>query len=140
MSHDLSLAQKAAWHLARTLMTPVVLFQVDDEFGVLPADELDDADVEILFEYDPIAAAGRFTELTFLPIEFRRRAAPPSFLERPLAAPSRPGPGGARQSAQRLRRPSLRFGPPGALPAFLLRPDGPRDGAAIGAAPRTGGS
>lgn len=53
MSHDLILAQKAAWHLARTLMTPVVLFQVDDEFGVQPADELDDADVVILFEYDP---------------------------------------------------------------------------------------
>lgn len=51
MSHDLTLAQKAAWHLARTLMAPVVLFQVDD--GILPADELDDADVEILFEYDP---------------------------------------------------------------------------------------
>ena len=53
MSHDLTLAQKVAWHLARTLMAPVILFLVDDEFGVLPADELDDADVEILFEYDP---------------------------------------------------------------------------------------
>jgi hypothetical protein len=53
MSHDPTLAQKAAWHLARTLMTPVILFQVDDEFGILPADELDDAEVEILFEYDP---------------------------------------------------------------------------------------
>lgn len=53
MSNDLSLAQKHAWHLARTLMAPVVLFQSDDEYGVLPADELDDADVEILFEYDP---------------------------------------------------------------------------------------
>ena len=53
MSHDLTRAQKAAWHLARTLMTPVVLFQVDDGFGVLPADELDDADVDILLEYDP---------------------------------------------------------------------------------------
>ena len=53
MSHNLELAQKAAWHLTRPLMAPVVLFQVDDEFGVLPADELDDADVEILFEYDP---------------------------------------------------------------------------------------
>lgn len=53
MSHDLILAQKAAWSLARTLMAPVILFQVDDEFGVIPADELDDADVEILFEYDP---------------------------------------------------------------------------------------
>ncbi|MBZ9747683.1 hypothetical protein LB516_20775 [Mesorhizobium sp. CO1-1-7] len=53
MSHDLTLAQKAAWHLARTLMAPVVLFQVDAEFGILPADELDDAEVEILCEYDP---------------------------------------------------------------------------------------
>lgn len=53
MSHDLTLVQKAAWHLARTLMTPVVLFQVDAEYGILPADELDDAHVEILFEYDP---------------------------------------------------------------------------------------
>ncbi|TGS14236.1 hypothetical protein EN852_013445 [Mesorhizobium sp. M2E.F.Ca.ET.209.01.1.1] len=53
MSHDLILAQKAAWSLARTLMAPVILFQVDDEFGVLPADELDGADVDILFEYDP---------------------------------------------------------------------------------------
>ncbi|RRH99695.1 hypothetical protein EH240_17985 [Mesorhizobium tamadayense] len=53
MSHDLILAQKAAWSLARTLMAPVILFQVDDEFGILPADELDGADVDILFEYDP---------------------------------------------------------------------------------------
>ena len=53
MSHDLTLAHKAAWHLARTLMAPVILFLVDDEFGILPADELDGADVEILFEYDP---------------------------------------------------------------------------------------
>ncbi|MBZ9759158.1 hypothetical protein LB524_28110 [Mesorhizobium sp. ESP6-5] len=53
MSHDLILAQKAAWSLACTLMVPVILFQVDNEFGVMPADELDDADVEILVEYDP---------------------------------------------------------------------------------------
>ena len=53
MSHDLSLAQKHAWRLARTLMTPVVLFQSDDAYGVLPADEVDDAEVDILFEYDP---------------------------------------------------------------------------------------
>jgi hypothetical protein len=57
MSHDLTLAQNAAWNLARTLMAPVILFQVDDEFGILPADELDGADVEILFEYDPYSGA-----------------------------------------------------------------------------------
>jgi len=60
MSQDLTLAQKAAWNLARTLMAPVVLFQVGTKFGVLPADELDDADVEILVEYDPYSG-GRLT-------------------------------------------------------------------------------
>lgn len=34
MSDDLTLAQKHAWNLARTLMAPVVLFRTDDEFGV----------------------------------------------------------------------------------------------------------
>jgi hypothetical protein len=53
MSHDLSLAQKHAWNLARTLMIPIVLFKSDDEYGVLPADEVEDADIIILFEYDP---------------------------------------------------------------------------------------
>lgn len=53
MSHNLELAQKAAWHLARTLMTTVILFQSDDEYGVLPEDELDDAEVDALYVYDP---------------------------------------------------------------------------------------
>lgn len=53
MSHNLELAQKHAWNLARTLMAPVILFQVDNEFGVIPADELDGAEIETLFEYDP---------------------------------------------------------------------------------------
>ncbi len=53
MHHDLSLAQKHAWNLARTLMIPVILFKSDDEYGVLPADEVDDAEIVILFEYDP---------------------------------------------------------------------------------------
>ena len=52
MSHDLSLAQNHAWNLARTLMVPVILFKVDDEYGVMPADELDDAEIEPLLEYD----------------------------------------------------------------------------------------
>ena len=33
MSHNLELAQKHAWNLARTLMTTVILFQSDDEYG-----------------------------------------------------------------------------------------------------------
>lgn len=53
MSHDLSFAQNHAWNLARTLMVPVILFKVDGEYGVMPADDLDDDDVEPLFEYDP---------------------------------------------------------------------------------------
>ncbi|RUV41173.1 hypothetical protein EOD29_23750 [Mesorhizobium sp. M1A.T.Ca.IN.004.03.1.1] len=53
MSHNLSLAQSHAFQLARTLMVPVTLFQVDGEYGVLPSDELDDADVIVLHEYDP---------------------------------------------------------------------------------------
>ncbi|MGA0564810.1 hypothetical protein ACO2RV_20370 [Ancylobacter sp. VNQ12] len=55
MSNDLSLAQDAAFQLARTLMVPVTLFRSGDEFGVLPSDELDGDDVIILFEYDPYA-------------------------------------------------------------------------------------
>jgi len=53
MSHNLELAQKHAWNLARTLMTTVILFRSDDEYGVLPADEIEDAEVEALYEYDP---------------------------------------------------------------------------------------
>jgi hypothetical protein len=35
-------------------MVPVTLFQVDGEYGVLPSDELDDADgLELICEYDP---------------------------------------------------------------------------------------
>ncbi|TIR50633.1 MAG: hypothetical protein E5X53_19065 [Mesorhizobium sp.] len=57
MSHNLELAQKHAWKLARTLMTTVILFQSDDQYGVLPEDELEDAEVTRLFEYDPYTGA-----------------------------------------------------------------------------------
>lgn len=57
MSHNLELAQKHAWNLARTLMTTVILFQSDDEYGVLPADEISDGEVTALFEYDPYSGA-----------------------------------------------------------------------------------
>lgn len=53
MSHDLALAQSNAFELARTLMVPVTLFEVDGEYGVMPSDELDDADVLVVYEYDP---------------------------------------------------------------------------------------
>lgn len=54
MPHDLSFAQDRAFNLARTLMVPVTLFQVDGEYGVLPSDEIDDGDaLDIVHEYDP---------------------------------------------------------------------------------------
>lgn len=57
MSHNLELAQKHAWNLARTLMTTVILFQSDDEYCVLPETELEDGEVTPLFEYDPYTGA-----------------------------------------------------------------------------------
>lgn len=53
MSYNLELAQKHAWSLSRTLMTTIVLFQSDHEYGVLPEDELDGTEIEALFVYDP---------------------------------------------------------------------------------------
>ncbi|MGF0524464.1 hypothetical protein ACQEDT_23425 [Agrobacterium pusense] len=54
MNTDLSLAQKHAFQLSRTLMVPVILFRSGDEFGVLPSDELDDEDdLQIVHEYEP---------------------------------------------------------------------------------------
>ncbi len=54
MSHDLAVAQQHAFQLARILMVPVTLFQVDGEFGVLPSDELDaDDDLDVINEFDP---------------------------------------------------------------------------------------
>jgi hypothetical protein len=54
MAQDLSLAQRHAFALSRTLMVPITLFRSGDEFGVLPSDELDDEDdLEIVHEYFP---------------------------------------------------------------------------------------
>ena len=44
MSNDLVLAQSHAFALARTLMVAVTVFQIDGAYGVLPSDEIDDAD------------------------------------------------------------------------------------------------
>ncbi|MHA6687247.1 hypothetical protein [Mesorhizobium sp. A556] len=53
MSHNLSLAQNHAYDLARTLMIPVTPFKVDDEYGVMPSEYLEDGEVEVIHEYDP---------------------------------------------------------------------------------------
>ena len=53
MSHNLTLAQNHAFDLARTLMVPVVLFEVDDEFGVMVSSEYDGEQDAIVHDYDP---------------------------------------------------------------------------------------
>ena len=53
MSQNLSLAQENAFSLARTLMDPVVLFQVDDAFGVMVSSEYDGDEDIIVHDYDP---------------------------------------------------------------------------------------
>ena len=53
MSHNLTLAQNHAFDLARTLMVPVILFQVDDEFGVMVSSEYAGEQDAIVHDYDP---------------------------------------------------------------------------------------
>jgi len=53
MSQNLSLAQDHALDLARTLMVPVTLFEVDGAFGVMPTAELDQDEVTVIHDYDP---------------------------------------------------------------------------------------
>lgn len=55
MSHNITLARKAAWSLSRTLMVPVVLFCIDGEFGVMEAREYDGNEDSIVHEFDPHA-------------------------------------------------------------------------------------
>lgn len=53
MSHNLTLAQNHAFDLARTLMVPVILFQVENEFGVMVSSEYDGEQAAIVHDYDP---------------------------------------------------------------------------------------
>ena len=57
MSHNLTLAQNHAFDLARTLMVPVILFQVENEFGVMVSSESDGEQDAIVHEYDPWSPA-----------------------------------------------------------------------------------
>jgi hypothetical protein len=52
---DLSLAQNHALDLARTLMVPVTLFEIDGKIGVMPSAEYDGDEDAIINEYDPFA-------------------------------------------------------------------------------------
>ena len=57
MSQNLTLAQNHALDLARTLMVPVTLFEVDGAFGVMPTAELEQYEVTVIHEYDPWSPA-----------------------------------------------------------------------------------
>lgn len=50
---SLSLAQKNAWSLARTLMVCVTLFRAGSGYGVMPSDEYDGEPDTIIHIYDP---------------------------------------------------------------------------------------
>jgi hypothetical protein len=49
----LSLAQKNAWSLARTLMVCITLFKAGSGYGVVPSAEFDGDPASVLHEYDP---------------------------------------------------------------------------------------
>jgi hypothetical protein len=49
----LSLAQKNAWSLARTLMVCITLFKAGCGYGVVPSAEFDGDPATVLHEYDP---------------------------------------------------------------------------------------
>ena len=50
---SLSLAQKNAWSLARTLMVCIIVFKAGSGYGVVPSAEFDGDPATILHEYDP---------------------------------------------------------------------------------------
>ncbi|MCE4226313.1 hypothetical protein HCU64_21420 [Methylobacterium sp. C25] len=55
MAHDLTLARSHAYHLARTLMVCILLFQSDSGYGVMPSDEFDGDPASVILEFDPFA-------------------------------------------------------------------------------------
>jgi hypothetical protein len=50
---SLSLAQRSAWNLAKTLMVCVTLFKAGSAFGVMPSAEFDGDPDSVVHEYDP---------------------------------------------------------------------------------------
>ena len=50
---SLSIAQKNAWSLAKSLMVCITLFKVDRGYGVVPSAEFDGDPATVLHEYDP---------------------------------------------------------------------------------------
>ena len=52
---SLTIAQRNAWSLAKTLMTCIILFKAGDDFGVVPTTEFDGDPATIVHEYDPFS-------------------------------------------------------------------------------------
>lgn len=50
---SLSLAQKNAWSLAKSLMVCITLFKAGSGYGVMPTAEFDGDPASVLHEYDP---------------------------------------------------------------------------------------
>ncbi len=50
---SLSLAQRHAWSLAKSLMVCITLFRTDQSFGVMPSSEFDGDTAQIIHVYDP---------------------------------------------------------------------------------------
>jgi hypothetical protein len=49
----LSLAQRNAWSLARTLMVCITVFKAGSGYGVVPSADFDGDPATVLHEYDP---------------------------------------------------------------------------------------
>ena len=50
---SLSIAQRHAWSLARTLMVCIILFRAGEGYGAVPTAEYDGNADQIVREYDP---------------------------------------------------------------------------------------
>lgn len=52
---SLTIAQRNAWSLARTLMVCVTLFRTGSSYSVMPSSEFDGDPASVVHEYDPFA-------------------------------------------------------------------------------------
>lgn len=50
---SLSLAQRNAWSLAKTLMVCITLFRTGQSYGVVPSADFDGDPSQFVHEYDP---------------------------------------------------------------------------------------
>ncbi len=54
---SLSLAQRNAWSLAKSLMVCITLFRTGQSYGVMPSAEFDGDPNQVIHEYDPWEAS-----------------------------------------------------------------------------------